>query len=151
MNKGYPTLVVLLSLASVNLVSCTEMRETDVDKETGPAQVEHVRGTDLSLVTLTEKAVERIDLRTTKVREQETPRSSGLRIVVPYSSLIYDPDGKTWIYVDAGQPRTFIRHPVEVDYIEGGIAILNQGPPVDTVVASVGVAELYGTEFHVGH
>jgi hypothetical protein len=31
------------------------------------------------------------------------------------------------------------------------MAILKDGPPAGTVVASVGVAELYGTEFKVGH
>jgi hypothetical protein len=40
---------------------------------------------------------------------------------------------------------------VEVDYIEGDTVVLNDGPAPGTVVASVGVAELYGTEFAVGH
>ncbi len=69
---------------------------------------------------------------------------------VPYSSLIYDPHGQTWIYTSP-QPRTFIRQKVEVDHVRGNRAILSEGPPAGTVLASVGVAELYGTEFKVGH
>lgn len=72
------------------------------------------------------------------------------RRVVPYSALIYDRDGQTWVYTSP-TPRTFVRHKVEVDHIDGDVAVLNDGPPADTVVASVGVAELYGTEFKVGH
>ena len=72
------------------------------------------------------------------------------RKVVPYSSLIYDPHGQTWVYTSP-KPRTFIRRKVEVDYIEGNVVVLDDGPPTGTVIASVGVAELYGTEFKVGH
>jgi len=73
-----------------------------------------------------------------------------LRKVVPYSALIYDPQGETWVYTSP-QPRTFVRASVDVDYIDGDVAVLESGPPAGTVVASVGVAELYGTEFKVGH
>ena len=72
------------------------------------------------------------------------------RKVVPYSALIYDPEGETWVYTSP-QPGTFVRHKVDVDYIEGDLAVLEEGPPTGTVVASVGVAELYGAEFKVGH
>jgi hypothetical protein len=141
---------MLLVLAGVNITACTEMRDSNEAKEMEPAHVEKVRGTDLKQITLTEKAIERIDLRTDKVREQKVSRSDSPRIVVPYSALIYDPHGKTWVYTSTKQPRTFIRHEVDIDYIEGDIVVLNEGPPVDSLVASVGVAELYGAEFQVG-
>jgi hypothetical protein len=82
----------------------------------------------------------------------ELPLSVGAtkRKVVPYSALIYDPHGQTWVYTGP-KPRTFVRHKVEVDYIQGHVAVLKDGPPTGTVVASVGVAELYGTEFKLGH
>jgi len=76
--------------------------------------------------------------------------STTKRKVVPYSALIYDPHGQTWVYTGP-KPRTFVRHKVEVDYIQGHVAVLKDGPPTGTVVASVGVAELYGTEFKLGH
>jgi hypothetical protein len=33
----------------------------------------------------------------------------------------------------------------------GGLAVLSAGPTAGTTVVSVGVAELFGTEFEVGH
>lgn len=72
------------------------------------------------------------------------------RKVVPYSALIYDPNGETWVYTSSS-PRTFVRQEVEVDYIEGDMAVLDEGPSPGTVIAVVGVAELYGAEFKVGH
>jgi hypothetical protein len=72
------------------------------------------------------------------------------RTAVPYSALIYDTQGETWVYTSPA-PRTFVRHKVDVDDIEGDVAVLDEGPPIGTVVVSVGVAELYGAETKVGH
>jgi len=113
-----------------------------------PAQVDKIEGSELSRVTLTEKAAERIGLETASVREQELDGSS--RKVVPYSSLIYDPQGRTWIYTSP-QLRTFVRQQVEVDTIDGDVVLLIDGPPVGTKIASVGVTEIYGAETGVGH
>ena len=93
---------------------------------------------------MTEKAIERLDLKTDQVNDQ------GGKKVVPFSSLIYDPQGQTWVYTSP-QPRTFVRHKVDVEYIKGNVVFLNDGPPIGTPVASVAVAELYGAEFEVGH
>lgn len=115
-----------------------------------PAHVEHIDGTDLSRVTFTQRAMERTGVETARVSQRTMERSGTTRTVVPYSALLYDPEGGTWVYT-SDEPRTFVRHPVEVDYIEGDVAVLSSGPDVGTVVASVGVAEIYGTEFEVGH
>jgi hypothetical protein len=115
-----------------------------------PSHVEHIEGSDLSRVTLTEMAMKRTDVLTDQVREEKVSRYPSPKKVVPYSSLWYDTQGQTWVYVSP-QPRTFIRHKVDIDYIEGDIAVLKDGPPNGTVVASQGVAEIYGSEFEVGH
>ncbi len=115
-----------------------------------PASVEHIAGSDISKVTITEPAMKRLDIRTGTVTEEKSPRSEKTQTAVPYSSLIYDPQGKTWIYTSP-QDRVFVRHEVEVDFIEGNLVYLAKGPEVGTNVATVGVAELYGTEFAVGH
>lgn len=115
-----------------------------------PAVVEHIAGSEVSRVTLTEKAIERIALETEKVREAKVSRYSSARKVIPYSALIYDSKGQTWVYTSP-EPRAFVRSMVDVDYIEGDIAVLKSGPAIGTVVASVAVAELYGAEFGVGH
>ena len=75
--------------------------------------------------------------------------SGDRRTVLPYSALIYDLNGDTWIYVSP-EPLVFMRHPVTVEYIEGDRVILSDGPPVGTIVATVGVPELYGADTGIG-
>jgi hypothetical protein len=70
--------------------------------------------------------------------------------VVPYSSLIYDPQGGIWIYTSP-QARTFVRVQVEVDRIDGDRVFLSEGPAAGTEIASVGVTQIYGAETGVGH
>jgi hypothetical protein len=69
--------------------------------------------------------------------------------VVPYSAVIYDLDGATWVYISP-EPLVFTRHPIVIDYIESDMAFLLEGPPVGAEVATVGVAELYGADTGVG-
>jgi hypothetical protein len=142
-------LVTILIIAGLYTTACTKGVESQTTTDVGPADVVPVQGTDLSRVTLTAKAMERIDLKTDQIREQSVSRSASARKVIPYSSLIYGTHGQTWVYTSP-KPGTFVRHKVDVDYIEGDLVVLNAGPPTGTVVASVGVAELYGAEFHVG-
>jgi hypothetical protein len=113
-----------------------------------PAQVDKIDGSELNRVTLTAKAAERIDLQTVSVREQDL--NGSLLKVVPYSSLIYDPQGRTWVYVSQ-QARTFVREQVEVHWIDGDQVFLSEGPATGTEIASVGIAEIYGAETGVGH
>jgi hypothetical protein len=68
---------------------------------------------------------------------------------VPYAALLYEPGGETWVYTSPGE-HAFVRAPVEVDRIDGGLATLRSGPPVGTPVVIVGVAELYGAELGIG-
>lgn len=110
-----------------------------------PATVEHIPGSDLSRVTFTQRAMERTDVLTVQVK-----RDSKGRTVVPYSAIIYDPHGGTWVYT-VPQERTFLRHKIVIDDILGDDVFLTEGPAPGTVVASQGVAEIYGTEFEVGH
>jgi multidrug efflux system membrane fusion protein len=70
--------------------------------------------------------------------------------VVPYSSVIYDLHGDTWTYTSP-ESLTFVRHAISIDYIEGDVAILKDGPPSGATIVIVGAAELFGTEFGVGH
>ena len=64
--------------------------------------------------------------------------------------IIYDPHGHTWVYTSPKE-RTFVRAEIMIDRIDGDRVYLKEGPPLGTIVASVGVAEIYGTEFEVGH
>jgi hypothetical protein len=141
--------VGVLAFAALVAPSCRPAPSSTASAESA-SHVEHIEGSDLSRVTLSERAMERLAVETSRVSEQVTSRSTSPRLSVPYSSLFYDTEGRTWIYTSP-EPRTFVRAEVVVDHIEGDVAVLSSGPPVGTVVASVGVAELYGTEFTVGH
>ena len=76
-------------------------------------------------------------------------KSGGVRKVVPYSAVLYDPYGKTWVY-HSPEPLVFVRLPIVVDFIEGDRAILKEGPPVGTEVVTAGAAELFGVENKIG-
>jgi hypothetical protein len=111
------------------------------DQDSEAAKVEAVRGTDLNRVVLSARAAKRLDIQTTRVRRLGTKRT-----VIPYSSVLYDPNGDTWTYTSP-KPLTFIRHDIDVDRIEGNRAILSAGPPVGTAVVTVGATELWGVEY----
>ena len=116
-----------------------------------PAHIEAVEGSEFSLLELTDKAIERTDIKIGEVTEEMTSHSAPqMRLVAPYGALIYGPHGETWVYT---QPKShaFIRHEIKVDYIEGDKMILHGGPPVGTKVVIQGAAKLYGNEYKVGH
>jgi len=100
-----------------------------------PSTLEEIEGSELKRVILTEKAAERIGVQTVPVDGQ----------VVPYSAVIYDIEGNTWIYTNPA-PLTFVRAPIVVDYIEGDQAFLSQALESDDPIVTVGVIEIYGTE-----
>ena len=135
-------ILIIIAVAGMPLAGC--QKDHGSHKGEHPAEIVKIEGSNLARVTLTAKAIQRLDLKTDQVNDQ------GGKKVVPFSSLIYDPNGQTWVYTSP-QPRTFVRHKVDVEYIKGNIAILNDGPPIGTSVASVAVAELYGAEFEIGH
>lgn len=71
------------------------------------------------------------------------------RKIVPYEAVLYDPNGGTWVYQSV-EPLVFVRHPITVEYVLDGQAILLDGPPAGTQVATIGAAELFGLEFGAG-
>lgn len=117
------------------------------ESKLGPAKLEPIGETGLNRVILTEKAAERLDIQTAAVQEQEI--DGQMRLVVPYSAVIYGLHGETWAYVNS-DVLTYHRDPIVVDYIEGDTAILTSGPAIGTEVVTVGVAELFGTDTGVG-
>jgi hypothetical protein len=103
------------------------------------AVVEEIKGTELSKVTLTPEAAERLAIETAPV----TTNSAGR--VIPYSAVLYSPTGETWAYTNP-EGLTFVREAIVVDRIRGDRAWLSKGPAPGSKVATVGVAELYGAE-----
>ena len=142
-------MVLVLVAAGLTLPACRGGAPGKVEK-VKPAVVEHVEGSELSKVTLTEKAMERLDIATAPVRDAMVKLTASTRRVVPYAAVLYDAHGDTWVYTSP-EARTFVRHSIGVDFIEGDLAVLSDGPPSGTMVVTVGAAELFGAEFEIGH
>ncbi len=135
-------IMAALVAGSLPLASCkkTETAEEEIES---PAKVEHLAGDQPARITLTEDAVKRIDLKTSPIAEAD--EQGAKTKTMPYSALLYDTQGDTWIYANP-QPLTYVREHVQVKRIDGDQAILAQGPAVGTQIVSVGAAELYGSE-----
>jgi RND family efflux transporter MFP subunit len=70
-------------------------------------------------------------------------------LVVPWSAVLHDIHGGTWVYEATG-PQTFIRRRVQVRYVVDSVAVLATGPKPGAMVVTDGAAELFGTEFGFG-
>ncbi len=85
-----------------------------------------------------------------RVRVEISLSGSGtLRKVIPYASVLYKAGGDTWVYTNP-EPLVFVRHRISINYIDGDLAVLSDGPPSGTAVVTTGAAELFGLEFGVG-
>jgi hypothetical protein len=136
-------IAIVLSVATLILSACREaLPEEHVIDE--PVKVEHPEGTDVARLTLTAKAAERLGIQTARVEEK------GKQMRVSSGAVLVDPDGDFWVYTNP-EPLVFVRHVIRIDYEEGGKAYISAGPRPGTKVVTVGVAELYGAEFGIGH
>jgi hypothetical protein len=146
--------VVFLAAFVLACTSCGSTKPAAAT-QTQPAELERVAGTDLQRVRLSPKASERLGIQTVPVREAEVSRrdapaeGAATRLLIPYGAVLYDIRGDTWTYVSP-EPLVFLRHQISVDYIEGDLAILLEGPPSGTAVVVTGAAELFGIELGVG-
>jgi hypothetical protein len=149
MQRSRRTLAAVGLLAvALQLSACTQQSAEAEGAPGEPAKVEHVEGTEVSRVTLTAKAAERLGVRTKPILAGKV--GAATRKVVPYGAVLYDANGDTWVYTNP-EPFAYVRERVTVDYIQGDQAVLTDGPPKGTPVVTVGAAELYGVEFGVGH
>lgn len=70
-------------------------------------------------------------------------------LTVPYSAVVYDVHGSTWIYEDLGE-GVYTRLRVDIARHVGDRVVVSRGLAPGTRVVSVGAAELFGTEFGAG-
>ena len=138
------TTAVVLVVAGMALAGCSEL-ESEEPKGYEPASVEQV-GAGGKRVTFTSEGARRVGLETAPVRR------SGRYSVVPYSALIYAPDGTTLVYASPA-PRRYVPTTVQVARISGGTVLLTTGPPAGTAVVSVGATQVHGAELEIagGH
>ena len=135
-------LVIVVLIASLQLAACAKKPEATVE-EVPSVQVVHLEGDQPAQVTLSAEAEKRLDVQTDSVQVEMV---NGVeRQVIPYSSILYDTQGNTWIYTSP-QALTYVRTPVKVESIQGDDAVLLAGPPAGTTVVTVGAEELFGSE-----
>ncbi len=70
-------------------------------------------------------------------------------LVVPWSAVLHDIHGGTWVYENIG-PQQYVRRRVEVRRVTGSLAVLARGPAVGANIVTAGAAEIFGTEFGTG-
>jgi len=135
---------VVLAVAGLPLSACKEV-ETQTATGYTPSHVEEVKEGSKAFprVTFTAEGAKRTGVDGTKVRRD------GGRTVVPYQSLIYDAEGKTFVYTSP-KPLHFLRAEVKVDRIDGSRVLLTRGPSAGTTVVTTGTAEVYGAELDIG-
>jgi multidrug efflux pump subunit AcrA (membrane-fusion protein) len=135
-----------IAIPIVLALTASACRSTPAEEEAGPDEgpvtVEQADGSSVATITMTEDGARRIDLQTTAIR------ASGGHLEIPYSAVLYDPEGDTWTYVSP-EHLVFQRAPITVKRIVGDTAILSSGPPAGTEVVSVGQSELLGSEYEV--
>jgi hypothetical protein len=124
----------ILIFAGFLLSACGGQIPVTGDK-VSPSSLEAIEGSELSRVILTEKAAKRIGVETVPV--------SGL--VIPYSAVIYDIEGNTWIYTNP-EPLTFVRAPIVISRIDGDDVLLAKALESDDPIVTMGVIEIYGAE-----
>jgi hypothetical protein len=144
-NRG---LAALVMLAALPLSACAPVATATATKPK-PYKLEKPEGTTLTRLRIEQRVFDRVRIKTSTVREVERFGGETARKVVDYPAVVYDPKGDTAVYTNP-EPLVFVRQPVKVDYIEGDVAVLADGPPVGTAVVTVGTAELLGMEFGVG-
>jgi hypothetical protein len=134
---------VVLAVAGLPLSACKEV-ETETATGYTPSHVEELKEGSKAFprVTFTAEGAKRTGLESGLVRRD------GGSTVVPYESLIYDGEGKTYVYTSP-KPLNYLRTEVRVDRIDAGRVFLTRGPSVGSTVVTTGTAEVYGAELDI--
>ena len=135
--RGSPLATGLACLvAGAAVAGCTEVESATVDGY-HPSKVTEDGGA--TVVSFTDEGMRRSDLRTAAVGE------SGGQAVVPYQALLYDADGKPFVYTVV-RPQAFERAAVVIERFRGDRVVLAKGPAPGTAVVTQGAALVHGTE-----
>jgi hypothetical protein len=127
--------MIILIFAGFLLSACGGGQIPVTGDKIAPSSLEPIEGSELSRVILTEKAAERIGVETVPVKG----------LVVPYSAVIYDIEGNTWVYTNP-ESLTFVRAPIEISRIDGDQVLLAKALESDAPIVTMGVIEIYGAE-----
>lgn len=145
MSRNDRWILVIFTTLTLLVAACAQApTELETAADEGPAHIEDIAGSAVKKITLSDEAAERIGVETVPVIAAD-----GGRIQVPSATVLYDQEGKTWVFTEP-EHDVFVREQVTVIGTNGEDMILADGPAADTPVVTVGVPELYGTELGVG-
>jgi hypothetical protein len=134
--------VLALAALGLGLYGCAETSSEEAEPEPS-ATIHEVKGTGLNRVVLAPYAAGRLGLRMSPIGGQAGAET------VPYGAVVYDSEGKAWVYVSP-KKNTFVRTRIAIDDVLGDTVLLSSGPVVGTSVVTRGAAELYGAEAEIG-
>jgi hypothetical protein len=132
-----------LIVAGLQLSACSSASEEATAPDQA-ASVEPIKGTSYNTISLSADATVRLGIRTAKISEKRV--AGKRRKVIPYAAVSYTPNGRAFTYTSP-KAHIFVRRPISVETVRKGKAILSHGPPVGTVVVTVGSPELFGVEY----
>ena len=137
------TALSTLAAVAVSLGGCAKVKTEEQQGEKA-ARVEKVGDTGQTKVILVEQAAKRLGIETAGVSEFDAHHET-----VPYSSVIYDADGHSWVFTTS-EELSYVKAPIAIERIDGDKAILTEGPPPGTQVVTQGAEELFGVEDGIG-
>ena len=142
--RRLPVAAAVCAALLFSLPGCAQPAAMADSPSQAPAKVEKNATTGIARITLSQRAIDRLELRTDTVKPAD-----GGSLVFPYAALLYDPQGKTWVYTNPAE-RVYERQAVTVTKVEAGAVTASAGPAAGTSVVTVAAAELFGAEFVTG-
>jgi hypothetical protein len=139
--------ILLCTLTAAGVTGCNKKTAGEAEIGGDAASVVALDGPGhRHRISLSVDAAQRIGLETEPVRVLPARARTAPRLAVPLAAVLYDPDGATWVYAQTA-PRTFERaRVVVIAVVNNALAVLQSGPSAGTEVATVGAAELRGSE-----
>lgn len=137
-------LAAALLVAAAGLTGCARADAPATTSDDPPVVLSSVAHSSLKQVSVSERAAQRLGIRTAPVRQAARPD----RTEVPYSAIVYAEDGSAWTYVTRKR-LTYLRHAVTVADVRDGTALLSRGPAVREQVVTTGTQELLGAEYEI--
>jgi len=140
---AWATLLTVVAAAIVGLLAgCSPSASTASPPPT--SKLVRVPGRSELSIVLTQLGAERIGLKTAAVTA-----ASGGGARLPYTALLYEPNGQAAVYVVTGT-LTFTRAFVTVETITGNVVVVKSGVSPGQRVATDGAEELLGVQNGVG-
>jgi len=141
--RGFAAFFAAVSMITLGASGCSDAGASNEENPETAVTVESASDDQPARITVSERAEQRLGLRTEPVRP--LTGHPGVTEVISYTAVVYDSDGNSWAF-SSPSPRTYVRVPIEIASITGRTVELKSGPPIGTQVVVVGAPELVGAE-----